>query len=146
MRGVAFIKGEAIISMWIPKGVALNSGWPLFGAQHLLEEIWYLCIAQQSSQQEFKFTSRNMLVNDSKCMVSAGTAFGSCIARVLLWCAFQTVEKISCNSAYLHTFHQTRCYADWTVFHCFILCLCTKSLWLENLDLHNKSFCLWNKI
>ena len=27
--------------MWIPKGVALIRGQPLFEAQHLLEEIWY---------------------------------------------------------------------------------------------------------
>ena len=114
MRGAAFIKGEALISMWIPKGVALNSGWPLFEAQHLLEEIWYLCIAQQSSQQEFKFASRNMLVNDSRCMVSAGTAFENCIGRVLLWYAFQTVEKISYNLSIFTYFSSNKmlCWLD----------------------------------
>ena len=38
-RGVALIRGEAVISMWIPKGVALIREQDLLEAQHLEEEI-----------------------------------------------------------------------------------------------------------
>ena len=36
------IKGDPLISMWIPKGVLLIRRWRLFEAQCLLEEIRYL--------------------------------------------------------------------------------------------------------
>ena len=38
-RGVGLIRGEALISMWIPRGAAHIRGWHLFETQHLLEEI-----------------------------------------------------------------------------------------------------------
>ena len=37
--GAVLIRGEELISMWIPKGAALTKGWHLFEAWHLLEEI-----------------------------------------------------------------------------------------------------------
>ena len=37
--GAVLIGGEALISIWIPKGAALIRGWCLFEAQRLLEEI-----------------------------------------------------------------------------------------------------------
>ena len=38
--GEALSRGEALISLWIPKDVMLIGGWHLFEAQRLLEEIW----------------------------------------------------------------------------------------------------------
>ena len=50
-RGAALIRGEALISMWIPKGAAIITGRRLFKARPSLEEIWYLlhsCVKQNN--------------------------------------------------------------------------------------------------
>ena len=41
-KGAALIRGEAPISMWIPKGAALIRGQRLFETWRLLEEIRYV--------------------------------------------------------------------------------------------------------
>ena len=41
-RGAELIRGEALISMWIPRGEALIRGRSLFEARRLLEEIRYI--------------------------------------------------------------------------------------------------------
>ena len=38
---IIFIRGEALISMWIPKGTALIRGRCLFETRRFLKEIWY---------------------------------------------------------------------------------------------------------
>ena len=40
-RDAALIRGEVLISMWIPKGAVLIRGWDLFQARRLLEETRY---------------------------------------------------------------------------------------------------------
>ena len=40
LRGITYLR-EVLISMWIPKVMALIRGRNLFEAWHLLEEIWY---------------------------------------------------------------------------------------------------------
>ena len=74
---------------------------------------------------------RKAHVNVSNCAMSAGAVFENCVLQVLLWRTFQTAVKIAYNLSII-VLHQIIFYSDGTDFHCFILCLCTQSLWLEN--------------
>ena len=53
-RGEALIRGKALISMWIPKGVAFIRGRRLLETRHLLEEIRYVDSIFNSLKQYHK--------------------------------------------------------------------------------------------